>query len=169
MTRDSAHTVDPVWTGLEVSKSELHRTEAVVRETIGNAERELLIVGYWLVTSTEQLKIQIELLVHKARAGVHIRFVFDSGEKSGGPDNFSALASLCPINPIDAPREVYSWSERMTKTTSRSGLQYDRKLHAKVIIAGRNDALVTSANLTHAGFLENFEMELRIQGPWPVY
>lgn len=164
LARDRAHTVDTVWTGPEVSKSELRRTEAVVREIIDNAERELLIVGYWLVTSTEQIKTLIELLVHKARAGVHIRFVFDPGEKSGGPDNFSSLASLWPINRSDAPHEVYSWSEHMTKITSKSGQQYDRKLHAKVIIADRNDALVTSANLTHAGFLENLEMGLRIQG-----
>lgn len=30
------------------------------------------------------------------------------------------------------------------------------------------DALVTSANLTHAGLLENLEMGLRIQGPMAV-
>ncbi len=164
LAQDRAHTVDTVWTGPEVAKSELRRTEAVVREIIDNAERELLIVGYWLVTSTEQIKTLIELLIQKARSGVHIRFVFDPGEKSGGPDNFSALASLWPINHVDAPREVYSWSEHMAKTTGKNGQLYDRKLHAKVIIADRNDALVTSANLTHAGFLENLEMGLRIQG-----
>ena len=52
----------------------------------------------------------------------------------------------------------------MIKATSKSGHQYDRKLHAKVIVADRRDALVTSANLTHAGLLENLEMGLRIQG-----
>ncbi|WP_256095180.1 DISARM system phospholipase D-like protein DrmC [Pseudomonas sp. 44 R 15] len=164
LARTRAHTVDTVWTGPEVAKSELRRTEAVVREIIDNAGNELLIVGYWLVVSTEQIEALIKLLVKKARAGVHIRFVFDPGDKPGGRDNFSALNSFWPVNLAEAPREVYSWSEHMTKTTSKSGQQYDRKLHAKVIIADRNDALVTSANLTHAGFLENLEMGLRIQG-----
>jgi cardiolipin synthase len=164
LARARAHTVDTVWTGPEVEKSELRRTEAVVREIIDNAKSELLIVGYWLVTNTEQIKSLIELLVQKARAGVHIRFVFDPGEKTGGPDNFSALASLWPVNLSEAPRDVYSWSEHMAKTTSKSGQKYDRKLHAKVMISDRNDALVTSANLTHAGFLENLEMGLRVQG-----
>ena len=52
----------------------------------------------------------------------------------------------------------------MTQTTDTNGHQYDRKLHAKVIVADRRDALVTSANLTHAGLLENLEMGFRVQG-----
>lgn len=164
LARDRAHTVDTVWTGPDVAKSELRRTEAVVREIIDNAESELLIVGYWLVTSTEQIKTLIELLVQKARAGVLIRFVFDPGEKSGGPDNFAALNELWPVSAERVAYEIYSWSLSMTKITNKNGYNYDRKLHAKVIVADRNDALVTSANLTHAGFLENLEMGFRVQG-----
>ena len=59
-------------------------------------------------------------------------------------------------------------AKHMTKATSKSGHHYDRKLHAKVIVADRHDALVTSANLTHAGLLENLEMGLRIQGAMAV-
>ncbi len=51
-----------------------------------------------------------------------------------------------------------------TQATSNSGFTYDRKLHAKVIVSDHSDALVTSANLTKAGFQENLEMGLRIQG-----
>jgi phosphatidylserine/phosphatidylglycerophosphate/cardiolipin synthase-like enzyme len=160
-----AHTVDPVWTGPEVSGSAVRRTEAVVSEIIAIAEKELLIVGYWLVTSTEQIKDLLDLLIDKARSGVQVRFVFDSGEKSSGPDNFSALDQRWPSDLESAKREVYRWSERLATATSMSGHQYDRKLHAKVIVADRRDALVTSANLTKAGLLENLEMGLRIQGP----
>jgi len=159
-----SHMVDTVWTGPDVNGSEVRRTEAVVKEIVTHAETELLVVGYWLVTSTEQIKSLIKYLTEKSRAGIKIRFVFDPGEKSGGPDNFSALNALWPPDKNDAPREVYSWSEHMTKATNNSGQQYDRKLHAKVIVADRHDTLVTSANLTHAGMLENLEMGLRIQG-----
>ncbi|ABV86602.1 DISARM system phospholipase D-like protein DrmC [Shewanella pealeana] len=159
-----AHAVEAVWTGPEVERSEMRRTEAVVNEIVASAEIELLIVGYWLVTSTEQIKSLIESLVQKAHKGIRVRFVFDPNEKSGSPDNFAALNNLWPVDLKGAPREVYSWSEHMAKVISKRGHQYDRKLHAKVIVADRNDALVTSANLTHAGILENLEMGLRVQG-----
>lgn len=164
LAQGRAHAVDTVWTGPEVSGSEVRRTEAVVNEIIANATTELLIVGYWLVTSTEQIKTLIELLIQKARTGVVVRFVFDPGEKSGGPDNFAALNLRWPSNLEDAPREVYTWSDHMTEVMGKNGQPYGRKLHAKVLVADRRDALVTSANLTHAGLVENLEMGLRVRG-----
>jgi cardiolipin synthase len=164
IAQGQAHMVDAVLTGPEVAGSEVRRTEAVVNEILASANSDLLIVGYWLVTSTTQIKALIDLLIEKARAGVRVRFVFDPGEKSSGLDNFAALSERWPSDFDGAKREVYSWSEGLVRATSLSGLQYDRKLHAKVIVADRHDALVTSANLTHAGMLENLEMGLRIQG-----
>lgn len=164
LAQGRAHAVDTVWTGPEVAGSEVRRTEAVVSEILASAETELLIVGYWLVTSTAQIKALIKILIQKSRAGIQVRFVFDPGEKSGGPDNFSALHALWPQGLKGTPCEVYSWSKHMTQTTDTNGHQYDRKLHAKVIVADRRDALVTSANLTHAGLLENLEMGFRVQG-----
>ena len=165
LAQGRAHIVDTVWTGPDVAGSEVRRTDAVVREIIASAEEELLIVGYWLVTSTAQVRELIGLLVEKARLGVQVRFVFDSGEKSQGSDNFEALNGQWPPELQGAPRRVFSWSEGLTTATTKTGEHYDRKLHAKVIVADRHDALVTSANLTHAGLLENLEMGLRIQGP----
>ena len=164
LARGRAHDVDVVWTGPEVSGSQARRTEAVVKEIISGADKELLIVGYWLVTSTVQIKELIDLLIDKARSGVMVRFVFDPGEKGSGPDNFKALEDKWPADLIGAPRQVYSWSDRMTETVSKNGDKYARKLHAKVTVGDGRDALVTSANLTHAGLLENLEMGLRVQG-----
>ena len=165
LAEERSHTVDTVWTGPEVQGSEVRRTEAVVSEIIANAQREILIVGYWLVTSTDQIRALLASLRQKALSGVHIRFVFDPGEKSQGSDNFTALNELWPPDLKEAQRSVFSWSEGLEKATGKSGDHYDRKLHAKVIVADRHDALVTSANLTRAGLLENLEMGLRIQGP----
>ena len=164
LAQERAHTVDAVWTGPEVSGSEMRRTEAVVSEILASAEAELLVVGYWLVTSTAQVRAFINLLIGKARSGVGVRFVFDPSEKSRGADNFSALNEQWPSDLEGAKREVYSWSGGHTKALSKSGEEYSRKLHAKVIVADRHDALVTSANLTKAGLVENLEMGLRIQG-----
>ncbi|MDA7859170.1 DISARM system phospholipase D-like protein DrmC [bacterium] len=164
LAQSRAHIVDPVWTGPDVSGSELRRTEAVVNEILASAEKELLIVGYWLVTSTEHIRELLDLLIEKSRSGVRVRFIFDSGEKSSGPDNFSALDERWPADLPGAKREVYRWNSTLTQATSNSGFTYDRKLHAKVIVSDHSDALVTSANLTKAGFQENLEMGLRIQG-----
>ena len=117
------------------------------------------------MTSTAQVLEFIGLLIEKARSGVQVRFVFDSGEKSQGSDNFNALTRQLPLDLEGAPRRVFSWSEGLTTATTKSGEHYDRKLHAKVIVSDRHDALVTSANLTQAGLHENLEMGLRIQGP----
>ncbi len=160
-----AHTVDTVWTGPEVPGSEVRRTQAVVSEIVASAQRELLIVGYWLVASTTQIRVLIDQLRQKARSGVQVRFVFDPGEKAKGADNFTALNQHWPPDLEEAPRSVFTWSDDLVKATSKGGDHYDRKLHAKVIVADRHDALVTSANLTRAGLLENLEMGLRIQGP----
>jgi phosphatidylserine/phosphatidylglycerophosphate/cardiolipin synthase-like enzyme len=164
LAHDRAHDVDIVWTGPEVSGSQARRTEAVVREMVCGADKALLIVGYWLVTSTVQIKDLIDLLIDKARMGVLVRFVFDPGEKSSGPDNFEALEEKWPADLEGAPRQVYTWSDHMAEVESKTGHKYDRKLHAKVIVVDGRDALVTSANLTHAGLLENLEMGLRVQG-----
>jgi phosphatidylserine/phosphatidylglycerophosphate/cardiolipin synthase-like enzyme len=164
LAMNRSHTVDTVWTGPEVAGSLTRRTEAVVREIIAEAKSELLIVGYWLVTSTAQIKELIDLLIEKAKTGVTIRFVFDPSEKARGLDNFSTLEDRWPSNLSEAPRQVFSWSESMEKISSRNGVEYDRKLHAKVIVADRRDALVTSANLTHAGLLQNLEMGFRVEG-----
>lgn len=164
LAQSRAHTVDAVWTGPEVPGSEVRRTEAVVSEIVAGANSELLIVGYWLVTSTSQIQNLIDLLLKKAGAGVRVRFVFDPAKKSDGLDNFAALNERWPSDLRSVPREVYTWSDHMTKATSKCGVEYDRKLHAKVIVGDRQDALVTSANLTHAGLLENLEMGLRVQG-----
>ena len=165
LAQGRAHIVDAVWTGPDVAGSEMRRTDAVVREIVASAEKELLIVGYWLVTSTAQVRELIGLLVEKARLGVQVWFVFDPGEKGQGSDNFEALNSQWPLDLKKTPRRVFSWSEGLTTATTKTGEHYDRKLHAKVIVADRHDALVTSANLTRAGLRENLEMGLRIQGP----
>ena len=159
-----AHVVDSVWTGPEINGSEVRRTNAVVNEIVSGAEKEILIVGYWLVTRTAQISALINLLAKKSKAGVRVRFVFDPGIKSGGPDNFTALNALWPTDLTEAPLEVFSWSESSATISSKTGQQFQRKLHAKVIVADRWDALVTSANLSHAGLLENLEMGLRVRG-----
>jgi phosphatidylserine/phosphatidylglycerophosphate/cardiolipin synthase-like enzyme len=164
LAQDRAHFVDAVWTGPDVVGSEVRRTEAVVHEIVASAESDLLVVGYWLVSSTEKVADLLNLLIAKAQDNVTVRFVFDPGEKGSGQDNFDSLAARWPEDLAGAPRRVFTWSEALEKAVTKGGYHYDRKLHAKVIVADGEDALVTSANLTQAGLIENLEMGLRIQG-----
>lgn len=164
LAQERSHSVETVWTGPEVVGSEVRRTEAVVKEIVADAKKELLVVGYWLVANTTEIKSLVALLLDRARTGVQVRFIFDSGEKQQGANNFSALEELWPDDLDGARRDVYSWSEDFEKVTGNSGVHWDRKLHAKVIVSDKHDALVTSANLTQAGMLENLEMGLRVQG-----
>ena len=162
LAESRAHAVDAVWTGPDVARSEVRRTEAVVEEIIAGAQKELLVVGYWLAATTNQVRFLVEAVKEKAAQGVKVLFVLDPGEKTQGGDNFTALDEQWAPGLSAAPRGVYTWSDRLSKATTNSGLPYDRKLHAKVIVADRQDALVTSANLTRAGLQENLEMGLRM-------
>jgi hypothetical protein len=147
-----------VWTGPEVSTSELRRTASVVSEIVAGAASEVLVVGYWLVASGTDMKELVGQLRAKANAGVQVRFIFDREAKAYGPDNFVALANLWPASPTSPQRGLFTWSPKITDDSAPP------KLHAKVIIADRYDGLVTSANLTKAGFASNLEMGVRVQG-----
>lgn len=164
LAEERAHTVETVWTGPEVPGSEVRRTEAVVKDIVQNSKKEILIVGYWLVTQTPQVRELVELLIEKARAGVAVRFVFDPNVKSKGPDNFTALQQLWPTSDSAPKCRLFSWSSSMSTVSSGAGIEYVRKLHAKVIAADREEALVTSANLTKAGLVSNLEMGFRVNG-----
>ena len=147
-----------VWTGPEVDTSELRSTASVVSDIVEGASNEVLVVGYWLVGVSADMQELVGQLRAKAQAGVRVRFIFDREEKGYGSSNFVELAKLWPASPPSPQRGLFTWSPKITDNSAPP------KLHAKVIIADRYDGLVTSANLTKAGFASNLEMGVRVQG-----
>ncbi len=155
--RRQVPTTQVVWTGPKVEGSFLRATREVVRELIRGAHAELLVVGYWIAARDDGEGIIEELIASLAEAvtrGVTASVVIDERIRSDGRDNRRILLSAWPVG-VSLPK-VLTW--RLPP-----GDQH-LKLHAKVLVADRRDALVTSANLTSYAMDRNMEMGVRLVG-----
>lgn len=146
-----------VWTGPQVEGSHLRATREVVREIVRGARRELVIVGYWIATREDGEGIISELIALLSEAvgrGVAVTMVLDERQRADGNDNRKVLLEIWP-SATPVPR-LLTW---LLPADDRH-----LKLHAKVMLADDQDALVTSANLTWYAMDRNMEMGVRIQG-----
>jgi len=155
--RRQAPATQVVWTGPKVEGSFLRATREVVRELLRGAQVELLVVGYWISARDDGEGIIEEVIASLADAvtrGVLVSVVVDERVRPDGRDNRRILVSAWPIG-VALPK-ILTW--RLPP-----GDQH-LKLHAKVLVADRRDALVTSANLTSYAMDRNMEMGVRIVG-----
>lgn len=146
-----------VWTGPKVDGSFLRATREVVRELLRGAQAELLVVGYWIAARDDGEGIIEEVIGSLADAvarGLTVRIVVDERTRPDGLDNRGILVSAWPAR-VSLPR-ILTW--RLPPNDQHL------KLHAKVLVADRRDALVTSANLTFYAMDRNMEMGVRIVG-----
>jgi phosphatidylserine/phosphatidylglycerophosphate/cardiolipin synthase-like enzyme len=155
--RQRIPTTQVVWTGPKVDGSYLRATREVVREIIRGANAELLVVGYWIAAHDEREGVIEEVILSLADAvkrGVTVTIIADERVRGDGRDNRRILVSAWPTG-ISLPI-ILTW--RLPPDDQHL------KLHAKVLVADRRDALVTSANLTSYAMDRNMEMGVRIDG-----
>jgi cardiolipin synthase len=155
--RRRAARMEVVWTGPRAETSYLRATRQVVLDLVWGATSEVLIVGYWLVANPDPNAIVpkfIEGVATAARKGVSVKMILDQAARPGGARNLDQLLSLWPTD-IEPP-SLFTWY--------RPDDDVHLKLHAKVIVADRRDALVTSANLTTHAMDRNMEMGVRVLG-----
>jgi cardiolipin synthase A/B len=155
--RQQVPSTEVVWTGPKVEGSFLRATREVVRELLRRARVELLVVGYWIAARDDGEGIIEEVITSMAEAvmrGASVRVIVDERIRTDGRDNRSILVSAWPDS-VPLPR-ILTWHLPPG----------DRhlKLHAKVLVADRRDALVTSANLTSYAMDLNMEMGVRVIG-----
>ncbi|MDN3556615.1 DISARM system phospholipase D-like protein DrmC [Halomonas maura] len=157
LTDGEATQTEVVWTGPKVEGSYLRATRQVVQDIISAAHSELLVVGYWLAGKEDYEGIIndiIELMADAVARGVKVTMVLDEGEKGYGKNNRDTLIALWPKG-VALPK-LLTWKIPPDDK--------HLKLHAKVLVADRHDALVTSANLTMYALDRNMEMGVRAQG-----
>lgn len=157
LERSQAPRTQIVWTGPRVDGSFLRSTREVVREIINGARREVWVVGYWLAGRDDGEGIIAELIALLAAAAVRdvaITMVMDERPRPDGTDNRTVLLELWPQG-VATPR-LLTW--RLPPD------DHYLKLHAKVVVADRADALVTSANLTSYAMDRNIEFGIRVIG-----
>jgi len=155
--RTASPTTEVVWTGPKVEGSYLRATRQVVQDIIQGAERELLVVGYWIAGSGDHKGIindVVEQIADAVKRGVTVTMVLDQRDKPYGKNNREILLDLWPHD-IEPP-VILTWD-------IPEGEKH-LKLHAKVLVADRRDALVTSANLTMYALDRNMEMGVRVSG-----
>ena len=145
------------WTGPKVEGSFLRATREVVREILREARMELLVVGYWIAARDDGEGIIEEIIDSLAEAvgrGVSVTVIVDERLRPDGRDNRRILMSAWPPR-VTRPK-ILTW--RLPPDDQHL------KLHAKVLVADRRDALITSANLTSYAMDRNMEMGVRIIG-----
>ena len=156
-TESETTRTEVVWTGPKVEGSYLRATRQVVQDIISAAQSELLVVGYWLAGKEDYEGIIneiVDLMANAVERGVKVTMVLDKGEKGYGKNNRDAFIALWPK---DTPQpKLLTWKIPPDDK--------HLKLHAKVLVADRHDALVTSANLTMYALDRNMEMGVRVQG-----
>jgi cardiolipin synthase len=155
--RNTAPIAQGVWTGPTVEGSYLRATKEVVREILRAATRQVLVVGYWISARDNGDGIVEEVigaLAEAVRKGVTVRVVIDERIRANGQDNRQIFLSAWPHG--TALPHLLTW--RLPPLDSHL------KLHAKVIVADMDDALVTSANLTLYALERNMEMGVRVSG-----
>ena len=157
VVRRQMASTEVVWTGPKVEGSFLRATREVVRELLRSAQAELLVVGYWIAARDDGEGIIEEVIASLADAvtrRVAVTVVVDERIRPDGRDNRTILLSTWPTG-VQLPK-VLTW--RLPADDEHL------KLHAKVLVADRRAALITSANLTSYAMDRNMEMGVRIAG-----
>ena len=147
--------IEIVWTGPEAEGPLVRPTTTVIEEMLAASARpaRFLIVGYSLTAENgSPMAAIIDLLGEVSRRRAVVTMILHSDEEARN------RASL-----LDA-WDVRAIKPRLSRGSRRPEFPYT-KLHAKVLVVDRLDALVTSANLTFHGLRANLELGLRVRGP----
>lgn len=147
---DASNRVDAVMTGPSAPEAPTRSTEAVVVHVVARARRQLLLVTY----TARPYPPLVAALDDAARRGVAIRIVVETVEGAQGFLTVEPVAAFASIPGI----QLLHWP-----LASRPGPPQGR-LHAKVAVADRELAFVTSANLTGNALAANLECGLLVHG-----
>lgn len=148
--RDTQTDVELAWTYPGTARPGLRTTGGAAREIVDSSERSLLVVGYSVTTDRDMAGLASQTIVAMAQAAE--RGVVVTAVLHRGANRAALLAAWLEGVP---PPSIFSWRPLDDEMAS---------VHAKLLVADRGDALVTSANLTYHGFEGNFEMGVRVSG-----
>ena len=145
--------VELVWTGPEVTKIPLRRTDRVLLQLIQEAEIEITLISFAVYKIPEIARMLIKAL----NRGVKVRLIAENPEVSKKIP-FGIEEALG--KEIIEQSEVFIWSKdkRPVDKEGRYG-----SLHIKAAIADSHKLFITSANLTQYAFTLNMEMGVLIQ------
>lgn len=142
--------VEVAWTFPGSARPSLRTTSGIARQIIDAAQEALLVVGYAVTVDSQVSGLAAQTVGAIARASE--RGVVVVAVLHRHANRVALLQAWRPGVPLPS---IFTWPPTNDPKAS---------IHAKLLIADRNDALVTSANLTYHGFEKNLEMGLRVTG-----
>ena len=146
-------TIEIVWTGPMTQAVPLRRTREVLISIAREAKNALILVSF----AAYRNDLLLAELAPAAERGVEVILILEDKENSKGKLSQEARDAFDQLGDAVA---FYLWpAERRPAVGDGVG-----SMHAKAVIADREIALVTSANLTGSGMAHNMELGLLIHG-----
>ncbi|GIV03548.1 MAG: phospholipase [Fimbriimonadales bacterium] len=142
--------VELVWTGPTTPFVATRRTEQVLLDLIRSAEEELFLVSF----VAYDVPAIVEALNQALERSVIVRFLLESTTSEGGSLGVDPIANMRAAVP---GAEFYAW--RAKDEAYEGG-----RVHAKVAVADRRLAFISSANLTGHALGKNMEAGVSIIG-----
>jgi cardiolipin synthase len=142
--------IDLVWTGPTTPYAPTRRTEQVLLDLIERAKLELFIVSF----VAYDVRSVITAINSAIDRGVDTRILLESSVSQGGSLLVDPAATMRSCVPS---AQLYAWNERPNPFT-------EGRVHAKVAVADKAIAFLTSANLTGHAIEKNMEAGIVITG-----
>lgn len=143
--------VELAWTYPGRANPGFRTTAGAAREIIEGSRRSLLMVGYSISAAQRNANSPsgeiLRCIADAALRGVSVTLVVHRTVNARVILNHWDSGLALPV--------VFTWPKRGDEMAA---------LHAKVLVADRHDALVSSANLTYHGYHANIEMGVRVVG-----
>jgi len=146
--------IELVWTGPRTGLIPTRRTEQVMLEVIESANTDIFLVTYVFYKASSV----VDALNAAIDRGIKVSILMESSIDHGGVikgDGVKAMAEAVP------GATVYAWNSEAKKT---EGDAISASVHVKCVVADKNLAFITSANLTSAALERNMELGLLIRG-----
>ena len=146
--------IDIAWTGPGTEAVPLRRVDQVVYDLVESAKDEVLLVSYAAYKADRALNA----LRDATERGVRVKLVIELAHESGGKISFDGLPAMRARVPL---AHVFYWALDRRKHNAAGSYG---AMHAKCLVADRNRALVSSANLTDYALETNMELGLVVEG-----
>ena len=149
---EEALDIEVVWTGPEVSRIPVRRTEQVLLQLIRTASTELTLASFALY----KVPTIAQALIAALDRGVQVRIIAETTEG----DTFVPFGVKAGLGRGIATRaNVYEW-DKAKRPRDKNG-RYG-SLHMKIAVCDRQHLFITSANLTNYALSLNMEMGLLV-------
>ena len=135
-----------ILTGEKFLGSDFRAIGPVIEDLILGAKREILIVAYIITDSTKELLIKIE---NSLKQNIRVKIILNQ------------------VNNKDEYVNKWLFNAEKNYDNFKLIINQDVKttIHAKLIVADREKAVIGSANFSWGGMVKNYEIGTYIEGP----